>query len=299
MKDTSDNFMDKFKNVMKKLSDKFIIFLKGIKNIFVPEDITIEGGTIVTPPKPIAPYIIIVLILVIYFASDVTGFSLIVVLQRIGQPFQILKRMWPPDYGYWKEVIVPIFETIQISLLGSFLGAAFALPVAFIASSNIIKNKFSIVATRIILSIFRTVPVLIYASIFTKVLGWGALAGTLALTLFTFSIVAKMLYEKIETIDLGAFEALQSTGATKSKGFVTAILPQILPSYYSISLYSFEINIRYAAILGYVGAGGVGYLLDRTMQRMQYDKTVVILFFILIVVVAIESLSRHLRRRLN
>jgi phosphonate transport system permease protein len=293
------NIIDKSYKFLIKLKDILIKFLKGFKGIFIPGDITIDGGEIVTPPKPVAPYIFIALAIVIYYASQVTGFSLIVLFQRIEQPFYVLERMWPPDLDYWREVIDPIFETIQISLLGSFLGASFALPVAFLASSNIIKNKFMLVSTRIILSVFRTIPVLIYASIFTKVLGWGALAGTIALTLFTFSIVAKMLYEKIETIDLGAFEALQSTGASKSKSFITAVLPQILPGYYSISLYSFEINIRYAAILGYVGAGGIGTLLNRTMQRFQYDKTVVILFFILIVVVVIESLSRYLRRRLN
>lgn len=111
----------------------------------------------------------------------------------------------------------------------------------------------------------RTLPVLIYAAILSLAFGFGVFPGTVAIAIFTFGILSKMLYENIETIDLSAYDAIEATGATKSKSFIAAILPQIFPSYLSFSLYSFEINIRFAAILGYVGAGGIGILFDNRM----------------------------------
>jgi phosphonate transport system permease protein len=108
-----------------------------------------------------------------------------------------------------------------------------------------------------------------------------------------------MLFEKIETIDLSSYEAIQSTGASKVRSFIVAILPQILPSYYSMSLYAFEINIRYAAVLGYVGAGGIGLLLKNNMADLYLNNRVfTMLFFIWLIVIMIETFSRFLRRRL-
>ena len=96
-------------------------------------------------------------------------------------------------------------------------------------------------------------------------IGFGVLAGTVAIMIFTFAIMSKMLYERIETIDMGAYLAIEATGATKTRAFFTAVIPQIMGTYLSLSLYSFEINIRYAAILGYVGAGGIGVILNNIL----------------------------------
>lgn len=274
------------------------------KTIFVPDQLTLDDGITVVPPKPILPYILLGFIVVFYFAAQITDFSLITIISRLFNfrfgPVAYLKRMFPVDWAYWPNVISPMVETIQMSLLGSFIGAAISLPVAFLASNNMVKNKVVIAVIRILLSITRTLPILIYGLFFKLIYGPGALAGTIAIALFTFSIVSKMLYEKIETIDLGAFEALQSTGASKSKSFVTAVIPEILPSYLSLSLYAFEINIRYAAILGYVGAGGIGFSLDNALKNIRdNDRIIVIVLFIFFVVVLIETLSRYLRRRLG
>ena len=294
-------------------SDNLIIRIgKFIKNIFIPEQLVINDGIIVSPPKSVTPYVTIVFLFVLYFAVQATNFSLIVLFQKlfgIGygsyeyRPLTAWSYLttyyFPIDYGYWTEVISPLIETIQMSFLGSFVGSALALPAAFFASSNINKNKYLLVITRTILSIFRTLPIIIYAALFVLVLGKGVFPGTLAITVFTFSIVAKMLFEKIETIDLSSYEAIQSTGASKVKSFTVAILPQILPSYYSMSLYAFEINIRYAAVLGYVGAGGIGLLLKSNMANLVLNSRVfTMLFFIWLVVIFIETLSRSLRRRL-
>ena len=297
---------------MEKLKELLTNLHKFIKNIFIPEQIEINDGIIVSPPKSVTPYVTIAFLFVLYFAVQATNFSLIVLFQKLfgigygGYEYRPLTAWsylttyyFPIDYSYHTEVYKPLIETIQMSFLGSFVGSALALPAAFFASSNINKNKPLLLLTRTILSVFRTLPIIIYAALFVLVLGKGVFPGTLAITVFTFSIVAKMLFEKIETIDLNSYEAIQSTGASKVKSFVVAVLPQILPSYYSMSLYAFEINIRYAAVLGYVGAGGIGLLLKNNMADLNLNNRVfTMLFFIWLIVIMIETLSRFLRRRL-
>ena len=275
---------------------------------------TLKSGTEVIEPFSITPVIILILIGFSIVAGIITRVDFGMFFRNIDNFFDILIRMYPPNIefhwdnlfnddpfitGYLEKVWQPMIDTIQMSLLGSLMGSVLALPVALFASSNIIKNKYVIVSVRFILSIFRTLPVLVYALMLTLVFGFGPFAGTVAISIFTFAIVSKMLYEKIETIDMGAFIAVESTGANKVNTFTTAVLPQIMPNYLSISLYSFEINIRYAAILGYVGAGGIGLLLNDRMSWRQYNDVIVVLLALLAVVISIESLSRYIRRRLG
>ena len=121
----------------------------------------------------------------------------------------------------------------------------------------------------------------------------------MAISIFTFGIVTKMLYERIETVDMGPFEAMEAVGATRVKAFVGAIMPQIMPSYLSICLYSLEINVRAAAILGYVGAGGIGLILNEKIGWREYDKVGMILLMLFITVVIIENISKYIRERLG
>ncbi|MBN2540615.1 MAG: phosphonate ABC transporter, permease protein PhnE [Bacilli bacterium] len=283
-------------------------FLKPVllvfKRIFIPDPIKTEKDTVVLPPKPIMPYILIIFTIVFIMAIKATDFSLTILISRLMDfqlgPVAMIQRFFPVDWAYWTYVVDPILETIQMSFLGSLIGSVLALPAAYLASQNLTKSKAVVNITRFILSVFRTLPILIYAFFFKMIFYLGPLPGTIAIALFTFSIVAKMLYERIEVLDLGAYHAIQSTGASKQKAFLTALMPPILPIFYSISLYAFEINIRYAAILGYVGAGGIGFDLDKSMKNLtQNDRILVILIFIFATVVIIENTSRFLRRRVG
>ena len=260
---------------------------------------TLKSGTEVVEPYSIVPIIIAILIGFSIIAGIFTRVSFSMLFRNISNFFDILIRMYPPNFEYLERVWKPMVDTIQMSLLGSLVGSVLALPVALFASSNIITNKYIIVSVRFFLSILRTLPVLVYALLLTLIFGFGPFAGTIAIAIFTFAIVSKMLYEKIETIDMGAFIAIESTGANKVNTFTTAVLPQIMPNYLSISLYSFEINIRYAAILGYVGAGGIGILLNDRMNWRLYNDVIVVLLVLLVTVVMIETLSRYVRRRLG
>jgi phosphonate transport system permease protein len=260
---------------------------------------TLYNGIEVVQPFSKTPLIILVLFILTALSWNMTRVNLWNLFSRFGNFFDILIAMTKPRWPYINSVIKPMVDTIQMSFLGSFLGAIFALPIAFLAAGNINKNKLTLNLARLMLSLVRTLPVLVYAAIFSLIFGFGTFSGTLAIAVFTFALMSKMVYEQIETIDLGPFIAIEATGATKAKAFVAAIIPQIMPSYLSFSLYSLEINIRFAAILGYVGAGGIGLLLDQRMAFRRYEDVAVVLVVLFVVVFLIESLSRYLRKRLT
>lgn len=273
-----------------------------LKLTFQPEEsrqFLLSNGKAVKQPYSYTPLIIFALFIVSLFAWNVTNVNLIRMFSRISSFFNILGRMLEPRWSYFDRAIGPMIDTVQMSFIGSLIGALLALPVAFLSANNITKNKGVLSTSRFLLSLIRTLPVLVYAAILSLVFGFGVFAGTVAIAIFTFGILSKMLYENIETIDLSAYTAIEATGATKSRAFLTAIIPQILPSYLSFSLYSFEINIRYAAILGYVGAGGIGLLFDDRMAWRRYEDVAVLIVMLFVVVFTIESLSRYLRKRLT
>ena len=171
--------------------------LRVIKNIFKPEKIVLSDGQEIQPPKSIVPYIIIGLVIAVVIAADVTGFSLSTVIERGDQFFVILKGMVPPDFSYAKSVLPPLIDTIKMSVLGSMIGCFIAIPFAILSSVNINKSKLVLNLVRLVLSITRTLPTLIIALVATYIFGLGTFAGTVAITIFTFGLVVKMLYEKI------------------------------------------------------------------------------------------------------
>jgi phosphonate transport system permease protein len=259
----------------------------------------LETGEVVVQPYSMMPIVWLILLVLVAISWQMTRINLFTLVRRFDNFLDILRAMNNPNWAYLQRVQQPMIDTIQMSFLGSILGSVLALPVAFTASSNINKNKWSLSAIRLLLSAFRTLPVLVYASLLALVFGFGTLAGTMAITIFTFALMTKLLYEIIETIDMGAYSAVESTGSTKAKAFIAAVIPQITPGFLSLSLYSFEINIRFAAILGWVGAGGIGLLMDDRMSWRAYNDLFVILVVLFVLVVLIEQLSRYFRKRLG
>lgn len=270
-----------------------------LKNTFNPEKIKLSNGKEVTPPKSKNLFIVLGVLASVIFAGKITGFDISKIINKGHQFFVLLGEMFPPDFSYAKDVLPSLMETIKMSLLGSFIGATISLPFAILASVNINHNKPLLLTVRFILSIIRTLPTLVIALIATYVFDLGAFAGTVAIGIFTVGIVSKMIYERIETVDMGAFEAMESAGSTKLQCFRYAILPQILPAYLSSALWSFEVNVRYAAILGYVGAGGIGLILNEKIGWREYDKVGMILLMLFVTVVIIEYTSQYIRERLS
>lgn len=266
--------------------------------IFPPRTMQV-GEHSVQKPRSRSWLILLVLAAVVWGSVAVTEFDLSIIVKRGHQLTVILAKIFNPDWSYFSNVVNPLWDTIKMSVMGSVIGSTLALPFAVVASTNIVKSGWLVALLRVLLNIVRTLPTLVIASIFALIFGLGTFAGTVAITVFTFGIVAKMLYESIETIDMGAFEAMEALGASKFQAFWSAVFPQILPTYLSHCLYSFEINIRAASILGYVGAGGLGILINERIGWRDYEGLGTVLIALFVVVLIIENTSQYLRRKLS
>ncbi|GAA0287537.1 phosphonate transport system permease protein [Gracilibacillus halotolerans] len=265
--------------------------------IFPPAKIVLPNGKIVQEKKSRTPIILVLLLIATILSIRFTDFEMSVLRDRWHQFFVIVNEMIPPNWEYFDHVWKPLMDTIKMSLLGSLLGSIAAVPAAYLASSNIMNRTIASIS-KFILSILRTLPTLVTALIATFIFGLGTLAGTVAIFLFTVAYVGKLLYEQIENAEMGSFEAMESTGMTRLQSFRYAVFPQVLPNYLSTSLFCFEGNVRYAAILGYVGAGGVGLLLHEGLGWRDYASVGMILLMLVITVFIIEQISEHFRKKL-
>ena len=225
--------------------------------------------------------------------------SLIVLGKRGSRFFDIAGQMIPPAWDYGAAVLQPLWATIQMSFAGTVLGACLGLIGAVCANSYINRFPWLRIPFKAIVHLIRTIPALILALFCTFLLGLGALAGTVALTVYTTAVLTRMGYEDMENMDLRVTNALEVTGCGPWKAFVRTILPAVLPGYLTNVLYMLEANVRHAAILGYVGAGGIGLLLNEQLAWRQYSQVGMIIFLLFLVVIAAESLSEWLRHVLT
>lgn len=272
---------------------------KLFDRVFKPQRIELANGKTVDRPRSRAPLAALVILAIGALSVHITGFNFETIATNGHQFFAILGAMFPPDLSYMPQVWEPLFDTIKMSLLGSVIGSLLVIPFAVAASTNIMHSKIVIGLMRLLLSIIRTLPTIVCALIATYIFGLGTLAGTSAIAVFTFAYVGKILYEEIETVDMGPYEAMEAMGAGKIRSFVAAIVPQVLPSYLSNCLFCFEGNVRYASILGYVGAGGLGLILNEKIGWRMYPQVGMILIMLFATVFIIETISRAARRRLT
>lgn len=267
--------------------------------IFKPQVITLANGHTVLRRKSRAPLIIVLLAAAIYLSLLMTGFDIVVVIQKFSKLLDLLEKIFHPNWEFFPKVISPLLDTIKMSILGTVIGCLAALPVAILSSSNINKSVAVVSVFRFILSLIRTLPTLVIALVCALIFSLGTFSGTVAIAIFTFGVVSKMLFESIETIDMGPFEAMEALGANKFQAFWSACVPQILPVYLSHSLYCFEMNVRASAILGYVGAGGLGITINERIGWRDYNSLGMVLLALFVVVVGIEFLSAYLRKKLS
>lgn len=268
--------------------------------------IEIDSGKVIYKPRSKKWIFYVVFFFLILLSINITEFDLFDMISNFNKFTEIIKKMLPPIFNmndlkeyfaFSSEVFPELITTLQMAIVGSLIGAILAFPIAILASVNISSKKISVII-KFILSLTRTLPVLIYAMILTYVFGLGEFAGVISIIIFTFGIVTKMLYEIIERVDMGAYEAATSSGIGTYNAFNLTILPQIMPSFYSISLYVFEINVRSATILGYVGAGGIGQQLKDAMSLRQYSDAGLIILFTIILVIVIDLLTQFIRKEM-
>ncbi|MFL2101417.1 phosphonate ABC transporter, permease protein PhnE [Desemzia sp. FAM 24101] len=264
-----------------------------------PKTYTLQNGKTVKQRASKVPLILLLTAIAIAVSFQVTGADLSLLFTRGYQLFVIIVDMFPPNFSFISNIWGPLLDTIQMSLLGSIAGAVLAVPLAVLSSGNIIHNKWINGFFKAVLSVLRTLPTLVVALIATFLFGLGTMAGTIAIFLFTLSYIGKLMYEHIESADMGAFEAHESMGLSKVAAFRYAIVPDVMPTYLSVSLYAFEGNVRYAAILGYVGAGGIGLVLNERLGWRDYPSVGMVLVVLMIVVFIIERVSEYFRRKLS
>jgi len=206
-------------------------------------------------------------------------------------------RMFPPDWAFAGEIVDPLIQTINIATLGTALAVLLSIPVAFLAARNTTFNRATYALGRVVMSVSRSVDSLIWALIFIIVVGPGSLAGALAVAVRSIGFVSKLFAEGIEEIDRGQVEAITATGAGRFKVLLYGIVPQIRPVFAGVTIYRWDINIRESTVLGIVGAGGIGFVLNTAILGLEWSRVGLILLVILGVVVVSETISAYLRKR--
>lgn len=215
------------------------------------------------------------------------------------QTVDLFARMWPIDWAHYRKGVHDVLiETFHVATLGTLLSLLLGLPVALLAARNITASPLLHWLAQFILVSSRSVNSLIWALLFVAIFGPGALAGVLAIGFRSIGFVGKLLAEAIEESKAGPIEALQAVGAAPLAILLKGHWPQIEPSFWSVALFRWDINIRESAILGLVGAGGIGVALDAAMNNLYWDQVGLILLVIFAVVMATELLTNSIRKHL-
>ena len=216
-----------------------------------------------------------------------------------GLPFMwdFLRRMIPPDLSVLGNALRGAMETIQIAVVGTAVAAVLALPMGFAAARNAAPGWLFYWA-RSLLNAFRAVDTLVYALFFVAAVGLGPFPGVLAVMVYTATVLAKLYSEAIEAIEPGPVEAVRATGATTLQVLRWGVLPQLVPQFLSFTLYRFETNIRAAAVLGFVGAGGIGFYIQTYLRLLNYPAAATVLLVLIGLVMIVDFASSRLRARL-
>ncbi len=207
-------------------------------------------------------------------------------------------RMVPPDTTNLRSILWILLETVNIATISTALSVVLAIPVAWLAAQNVTPNRATLWLGRLILVSSRSVNTIIWALLFVAIFGPGIVAGIVAITFRSIGFVGKLLGEAIEEIDRRPVEALEATGASKAAIIVYAIVPQVMPTLAAVSILRWDINLRESTVLGLVGAGGIGIVLQGAIDTFRWQEAATVLLCILALVIVGEVVSAWLRRRI-
>ncbi len=222
--------------------------------------------------------------------------------ERMGSLGEVLAsagRFFGIDFSLIPNLFEPAIETFMISCLGTLLGVIICVPVIWFGALNITPFKpITYPIGRFMMTISRSIHEIVWALFFVAVLGLGALPGIFAIAVRSVGFIAKMSAEAIEDIELGPLDAIRATGANRFQVLLFAILPQVLPQVIGVILFEWEINIRRSAILGLVGAGGLGLVFFRQMNTYNYHGVTTVILAILGIIIIGEIVSHFTRKRM-
>jgi len=232
------------------------------------------------------------------------------------QVFIYIKKLFPPDFSpaVVQEALKGTIETFAISFMGTLMAVVIALAIVFFASRNLIfsgllyemepkqgwrraARMVPYLTAKSVLNILRTIPEMVWALIFVFLVGLGPFPGVLALGVHTGGVLGKLFGEVLEDVDTQPIESLQATGANRLQILFYGILPQVLPQFISYTLYRWEVNIRVAAVLGFVGAGGLGQRIHIAISLFFENQLLTLILAIYILVTVVDYLSAYLRRK--
>ncbi len=215
------------------------------------------------------------------------------------QAQDIGSRMVPPAWGFVHELWWPLWETINIATLGTLIGLAMAVPVAFLAARNTTPStRFVRPIALLLIVASRSINSLIWALLLVAILGPGVLAGIIAIALRSIGFIGKLMYEAIEEIDAAQVEAIEATGASTAQSMAWGVFPQVTPTLAGITVFRWDINIRESTVLGLVGAGGLGVKLEAALGTLAWPKVTTLLILILATVVISEWVAAKVRQKL-
>lgn len=213
-----------------------------------------------------------------------------------AQAADIGARAFPPRWNYMEKLWLPLWDTLSIATLGTLLGILIAVPVAWLAARNTTPSAlFLRPAALFVIVASRSINSLIWALLLVSIIGPGLLAGIIAIAFRSIGFIGKLLYEAIEETDARQIEAIEATGASRMQVMNYGIVPQVAPAFYGISVFRWDINIRESAILGLVGAGGLGLQLQASLNVLAWPQVTMILILILGTVVLSEWVSARVR----
>lgn len=210
-------------------------------------------------------------------------------------------RYYPPDVGHVlrPEYIKAVVETLQMSWVASIAGMAIAIPFAWVGAANVTPlPRIGYPVARLFVMGCRSVHEMVWTILMVTIVGFGMLPGTLALTLFCVGFSGKLFAEAIESIDQGQVEAVRTSGANHLQVFLFAVLPQVRVAWAGIGIYTWDVVFRAATVVGFFGAGGMGWYLRESVQSVESRQVAAILLSIIVVVIAAELFSAWARDRI-
>jgi phosphonate transport system permease protein len=210
----------------------------------------------------------------------------------------IISRAMPPDFSRFPDMLWPALETVDIAIFGTVAGVIMAVPLAVLAASNVTPSRIVYFISRGIIGVARSVPDLVWALLFVTAVGLGPFPGALALAVHSVGMLGRLCAETIENMDMAPIDALSLTGANRMQVFTHGVVPTVLPAFLGIALYRLDENIRSSLVLGFVGAGGIGFQLLTAMNLFDYRTVSLLLLMTFVIVVAAERGSAVLRARL-
>ena len=235
-----------------------------------------------------------------WIAFEATGFRPDKLVSGATGIASFLGEAFPPDLSsaVLADGLAATAQTLWVGLLGTTLSAPLAFLLAALGARTVSPNQFVYQVARAIMSFFRAVPDIVFALIFVTAVGLGPFAGVLALICHNTGVMGKLWSEAMEEVDPGPEQALRTAGASRPQILVNATLPLVLPQLVGLLLYRFDVNVRSSLVLGLVGAGGIGLLINRAIKSFQFDEMMTYLIIVLILIIAVDLASAAIRKRM-